>query len=236
MVFLCTYAVCLQSSERHCRPSVPVAAEKAAIAIDHGCDATIIYRDPTAPAATADFAEEAKEWSRDGGGVWTAPWSRWHSAPACVSEHRAMTGAYNLTCIGAQCSPNTLEHALPDVVSSLASAQLIAQQCGPELTPYGLAPQVSVVYDSVGKSTSLSSLASLRPRGASRLRASRLPAAHSEGVATLHVRLHTVAGTCVYFGNASGAPEPIAPLALAVGGSLHITRPILVPHAPPMTP
>ena len=56
----------------------------------------------------------------------------------------------------------------------------------------------SVVYDSVGRSTAAASLASLRPRG-----------------------------TCVFFGNSSGAPAAIEPLTLASHGSLYITRPIL---------
>lgn len=57
---------------------------------------------------------------------------------------------------------------------------------------------MDVVYDSVGKLTAKFSLASLKPRG-----------------------------NCVFYGNASGAPDPIAPLDLAVGGSLYITRPLL---------
>lgn len=57
---------------------------------------------------------------------------------------------------------------------------------------------MDVVYDSVGKVTAKHSLASLKPRG-----------------------------NCVFYGNASGAPDPIAPLDLAVGGSLYITRPLL---------
>lgn len=55
---------------------------------------------------------------------------------------------------------------------------------------------VDVVYDSVGKSSAKASLDSLRPRG-----------------------------WFVSFGNASGAPEPIAPGDLASRGSLVMTRP-----------
>ena len=57
---------------------------------------------------------------------------------------------------------------------------------------------VPVVYDSVGRDTFEASLASLRPRG-----------------------------MLVGFGNASGAPGPFDPLALARGGSLYLTRPTL---------
>jgi NADPH2:quinone reductase len=57
---------------------------------------------------------------------------------------------------------------------------------------------VPVVYDSVGKATLDASLACLRPRG-----------------------------LLVAFGNASGAPEPFDPMALARGGSLFLTRPSL---------
>jgi NADPH2:quinone reductase len=55
-----------------------------------------------------------------------------------------------------------------------------------------------VVYDSVGKDTFADSLDCLRPRG-----------------------------MMVSFGNASGAPPPIAPLELARHGSLYLTRPSL---------
>jgi NADPH2:quinone reductase len=57
---------------------------------------------------------------------------------------------------------------------------------------------VKVAYDSVGKTTFDASLASLARRG-----------------------------LLVSFGNASGAPAPIAPLRLAQGGSLFLTRPTL---------
>ncbi|HKO90416.1 MAG TPA: quinone oxidoreductase [Polyangiaceae bacterium] len=57
---------------------------------------------------------------------------------------------------------------------------------------------VSVVYDSVGRSTFQSSLRSLAPRG-----------------------------LLVSFGNASGKPDPIDVLALASHGSLFLTRPTL---------
>jgi len=60
---------------------------------------------------------------------------------------------------------------------------------------------VDVVYDSIGEATAVSSLAVLRPRG-----------------------------TCVFYGNSSGAPPPISPtptLAHGGGGSLYITRPLL---------
>jgi NADPH2:quinone reductase len=59
-------------------------------------------------------------------------------------------------------------------------------------------PGVHVVYDSVGKDTFERSLASLRPRG-----------------------------MMVSFGNSSGPVPPFAPLLLAKGGSLYITRPTL---------
>ena len=55
-----------------------------------------------------------------------------------------------------------------------------------------------VVYDGVGKSTFASSLKCLRPRG-----------------------------MMVSFGNASGAVDPVAPLALSSNGSLFLTRPTL---------
>ena len=58
--------------------------------------------------------------------------------------------------------------------------------------------KLPVVYDSVGKDTFLKSLDCLRPRG-----------------------------TMVGFGNASGAPDPIAPNILAQKGSLFLTRPTL---------
>jgi NADPH2:quinone reductase len=57
---------------------------------------------------------------------------------------------------------------------------------------------VDVVYDSVGKSTFMGSLDSLRPRG-----------------------------MMVTYGNASGAVEPIAPLLLLQKGSLFLTRPTI---------
>lgn len=58
---------------------------------------------------------------------------------------------------------------------------------------------VDVVYDSIGRATACASLEALRPRG-----------------------------TCVLYGNASGAPEPIAPTpTLAKLGSLYVTRPVL---------
>jgi NADPH2:quinone reductase len=60
---------------------------------------------------------------------------------------------------------------------------------------------VKVVYDSVGKDTFEASLACLRPFG---LMAS--------------------------FGNASGAPDPVAPGLLAAKGSLYLTRPTLFTH------
>src|SRR5215218_7882025 len=58
--------------------------------------------------------------------------------------------------------------------------------------------KLPVVYDSVGRDTFLKSLGCLRPRG-----------------------------MMVSFGNASGAPEPIAPGLLAQKGSLFLTRPTL---------
>ena len=58
--------------------------------------------------------------------------------------------------------------------------------------------KLPVVYDSVGKDTFLKSLDCLRPRG-----------------------------MMVGFGNASGAPDPIAPNILAQKGSLFLTRPTL---------
>ena len=58
--------------------------------------------------------------------------------------------------------------------------------------------KVPVVYDSVGKDTFLKSLDCLRPRG-----------------------------LMVSYGNASGAPDPIAPGLLAQKGSLFLTRPTL---------
>ena len=58
--------------------------------------------------------------------------------------------------------------------------------------------KLPVVYDSVGKDTFLKSLECLRPRG-----------------------------LMVSFGNASGAPDPMAPGLLAQKGSLFLTRPIL---------
>ena len=60
---------------------------------------------------------------------------------------------------------------------------------------------VDVVFDSIGKATTEASLSVLRPRG-----------------------------TCVFYGNSSGAPPPISPtptLARGGGGSLFITRPLL---------
>jgi NADPH2:quinone reductase len=64
-----------------------------------------------------------------------------------------------------------------------------------ELTSGALVP---VVYDSVGKATFASSLASLAPRG-----------------------------LLVSFGNASGKPDPVDVLDLASHGSLYLTRPVL---------
>jgi len=60
---------------------------------------------------------------------------------------------------------------------------------------------VDVVYDGVGRDTFIPSLDCLRPRG-----------------------------LMVSYGNASGAPDPIAPGALASRGSLYLTRPILAHH------
>lgn len=57
---------------------------------------------------------------------------------------------------------------------------------------------LDVVYDGVGKETFLRGLDLLRPRG-----------------------------TMVTFGNASGAPDPVAPLILSQKGSLFLTRPTL---------
>ena len=57
--------------------------------------------------------------------------------------------------------------------------------------------KLPVVYDSVGRDTFLKSLDCLRPRG-----------------------------LMVSFGNASGPPDPIAPLVLAQKGSLFLTRPV----------
>ena len=57
---------------------------------------------------------------------------------------------------------------------------------------------VPVVYDSVGKDTLMTSLECLAPRG-----------------------------LLVSFGNASGPPDPIAPLTLSTQGSLYLTRPTL---------
>jgi NADPH:quinone reductase len=61
--------------------------------------------------------------------------------------------------------------------------------------------KLPVVYDSVGRETFLKSLDCLRPRG-----------------------------LMVSFGNASGPPEPIAPILLAQKGSLFLTRPTLFHH------
>jgi NADPH:quinone reductase len=61
---------------------------------------------------------------------------------------------------------------------------------------------VDVVYDSVGASTFMKSLDSLRPRG-----------------------------MMVSFGNSSGPVEPVAPLLLNQKGSLFLTRPSLAHHA-----
>ncbi len=60
---------------------------------------------------------------------------------------------------------------------------------------------VKVVYDSVGKDTFDRSLDCLRPFG-----------------------------LMAVFGNSSGAPEPVAPQALAAKGSLYLTRPTLFTH------
>ncbi len=60
---------------------------------------------------------------------------------------------------------------------------------------------VSVVYDSVGRSTWQASLESLRPRG-----------------------------TLVSFGNASGKPDPVDLLTLTQHGSLYVTRPTLADY------
>eukprot|EP01119_Soliformovum_irregulare_P005401 TRINITY_DN17167_c0_g1_i1.p1 TRINITY_DN17167_c0_g1~~TRINITY_DN17167_c0_g1_i1.p1 ORF type:complete len:326 (+),score=110.16 TRINITY_DN17167_c0_g1_i1:15-992(+) len=57
----------------------------------------------------------------------------------------------------------------------------------------------NVVYDSIGKDTSLKSLSLLRRRG-----------------------------MLVLFGNASGKPDPVDPMLLAKGGSLSMTRPSLI--------
>uniref|UniRef100_A0A7S0WAC8 Quinone oxidoreductase n=1 Tax=Hemiselmis tepida TaxID=464990 RepID=A0A7S0WAC8_9CRYP len=57
---------------------------------------------------------------------------------------------------------------------------------------------VAVAYDSVGRDTALHSLACVRPRGA-----------------------------LVLYGNASGPPPDIAPLALAEQGSVYMARPKL---------
>ena len=57
------------------------------------------------------------------------------------------------------------------------------------------------MYDSIGAATAEASLAALKPRG-----------------------------TCVFYGNASGPPPPLAPtptLSTAGGGSLFVTRPLL---------
>lgn len=58
--------------------------------------------------------------------------------------------------------------------------------------------KLPVVYDSVGRATFMKSLDCLRPRG-----------------------------LMVSFGNASGAPDPIAPILLSQKGSLFLTRPTL---------
>lgn len=60
---------------------------------------------------------------------------------------------------------------------------------------------IDVVYDGVGKSVFGASLTVLRPRG-----------------------------MMVTFGNASGPPDPIAPLELSANGSLFLTRPTLFHH------
>jgi NADPH2:quinone reductase len=60
---------------------------------------------------------------------------------------------------------------------------------------------IDVVYDGVGKSVFTTSLTVLRPRG-----------------------------MMVTFGNASGPPDPIAPLDLSANGSLFLTRPTLFHH------
>ncbi len=60
---------------------------------------------------------------------------------------------------------------------------------------------IDVVYDGVGKSVFSKSLTVLRPRG-----------------------------MMVTFGNASGPPDPIAPLELSANGSLYLTRPTLFHH------
>lgn len=61
--------------------------------------------------------------------------------------------------------------------------------------------RIDVVYDGVGKSVFRQSLGVLRPRG-----------------------------MMVSFGNASGPPDPIAPLELSANGSLFLTRPTLFHH------
>lgn len=61
---------------------------------------------------------------------------------------------------------------------------------------------IDVVYDGVGKSVFSKSLTVIRPRG-----------------------------MMVTFGNASGPPDPIAPLELSANGSLFLTRPTLFHHA-----
>ena len=58
---------------------------------------------------------------------------------------------------------------------------------------------VAAVYDGVGRDTFDTSLQTLRPRG-----------------------------TMVLFGSSSGGPDPVDPMRLARGGSLHLTRPTLV--------
>lgn len=79
-----------------------------------------------------------------------------------------------------------------------AAAALQASLAGVSLYGASIDDGAHVVYDSVGLATYEASLDCLRPRG-----------------------------TAVFYGNASGAPPPIAPLALAAKGSLAMTRPKL---------
>ena len=107
---------------------------------------------------------------------------------------------------GASCVLTT-EDRDPDYSSWMPAAvrRLIREAStaatAPAVSLYGGRPLdggVHVVYDSVGLTTAMASLDSLRPRG------------HA-----------------VFFGNASGAPPPIAPLLLSAKGSLTVTRPKL---------
>lgn len=126
---------------------------------------------------------------------------------ALLAQIAKRRGARVIGTVSSEAKAKEARAAGCDEVINYSAGSTSRQQQQPQQQQYdfldavrALAPSgVDVVYDSIGQATAGQSLQSLQTRG-----------------------------TCVFYGNSSGPPSPIAPTpTLAKLGSLYITRPVL---------